>query len=331
MSRLQPDFADLAPDDAQLLSEARRRFTDLRLAVVGDAILDCYRFTDGRSTCFAGGAAVIAGHLRGLGARPTLITLVGRDGDSKRLLEIIRELRIDCEALPQRAALPTRTRHVIGRTIRAQRRLELFSPPPPETTGQVVGAVAELRTGLDAAIFTDFGYGTVCPATLQSLQPILRPQVPFLAGDVSGPRASLLAMRRFDWLTPTEKELRQLTANVQAQPPLNQIAARLRADLGLRHLLVTRDREGCVRFDADGSIHPAASPAAEVRDEVGAGDALLAVSTLARTAGFDPDQAVRLGQWAAAAAVAQLGNAPLTWDRLALAASRASTTARPAA
>lgn len=299
-----------------LLQRARAAFVGRRVVVVGDAILDCYRHADGRSRCYAGGAAVIAAHLKALGAEPTLVTLIGRDGDSVQLKDCLGQMDLACEALPERSALPVRNRRVHGTTITATPRLELFAPPPPEAIGRVAGTVAELRTGIDAAVFVDFGYGTVCPALLDELLPILRPSVGTLAGDVSGPRVSLLAMRGFDLLTPTEAELRRLTPSPTPAAPLDQLAARVRADLGTAHLLVTRDRHGCVRFDADGTHTASPSAAGRVVDEVGAGDALLATTTLALSAGLGIDDATLLGQWAAAAALAQVGNAPVGWERL---------------
>jgi len=304
-------------DDATLLRRAQTLFTGRRVVVVGDAILDCYRTPHGRSHCYAGGAAVIAGHLKQLGANPVLVTLTGQDGDSAQLHERLDALRLDHRALPLRSSLPLRIRRVEGTTITALAYPEQhIAPPPAETADRVASAVAELCGGLDAAIFVDFGYGTVTPALLDRLLPSLRPRVGVLAGDVSGPRASLLAMRRFDLLTPTESELRRLTPSPTTTPSLPAIGRRMQRELDLAHLLVTRDRRGCVRFDADGTQETLPSPAVRVVDEVGAGDALLAVATLALSCGFTAHQATRLGQRAAAAAVAQLGNAPIDWPRL---------------
>ncbi|MEM7625775.1 MAG: PfkB family carbohydrate kinase [Planctomycetota bacterium] len=322
------------------LGRARSAFAGCRVAVVGDAILDCYRHADGTSACYAGGAAVIAGHLKALGAEPVLVTLTARDGDTAQLLRCLEAMDVGHEAMPVRAALPTRVREVRGEQIVARRRLELILPPPAETVGRIAGAVAELRTQLDAAIFVDFGYGTVTPALLDGLLPTLRPAVKFLAGDVSGPRASLLSMRRFDLLTPTEAELRRLTPTPTPATPLHPIAHRLRRELELSHLLVTRDRHGGVRYDAEDRSHPFASAATTVVDEVGAGDALLAAMTLAMTCAASPEAATRFGQWAAAAALARLGNAPVGWDAIRRAADQAAHTsprtpsrvsARPAA
>ncbi|MEL7088198.1 MAG: PfkB family carbohydrate kinase, partial [Planctomycetota bacterium] len=110
---------------------------------------------------------------------------------------------------------------------------------------------------------------------------------------------------------------------------------RLKRELELSHLLVTRDRHGGVRYDTDDYPHTFASAATCVIDEVGAGDALLAATTLALAGGLAPRDATQLGQWAAAAALARMGNAPVGWPAVGRAATRALSpakkSARPAA
>ena len=212
MSSSTPDAAlPFDPPDHALLDRARAAFAGRRVAVVGDAILDTYCHEDGTSSCYAGGAAVIAAHLRALGAEPRLITLTARDGDTAQLLRCLERVDVPYEAVAARASLPARVREVCNGQIKARRKLQLVLSPPPSTVGRIAGAVAELRASLDAVVFCDFGYGAVTPALLDGLLPVLRPSVATLAGDVSGPRPSLLAMRRFDLLTPTESELRRLT------------------------------------------------------------------------------------------------------------------------
>ena len=312
----QPSVGGGWDDPQPDLARARRVFTGQRVLVVGDAILDCYRLADGKSRCYAGGAAVIAGHLRALGADPHLLTLTAPDQDSKQLRRCLDQAGVSHTALPLACMLPRRVRRVQGDRIVAlpgDRSL----PEPRPSAGDCVAQQLDLLTPAGGAvIFADFGYGTVTALLLDRLLPALRRRVRFLAGDVSGPRVSLLAMRRFNLLTPTATELRHLVAHAEPTAPLDPLAQRLRRDLALQHLLVTRDRHGCVRYDAHGRAHRYASPARGVVDEVGAGDALLAVASLALGGGLDPDTATHLGQLAAAAAVAQLGNAPLTWDRL---------------
>ncbi|MBB6428999.1 PfkB family carbohydrate kinase [Algisphaera agarilytica] len=307
-------------DDATLLARAVPAVEGRRIAVVGDVILDCYRSDGGRSHCFPGGAGVIAGHLRRLGAQPVLVTQLANDGNARQLRRGLDDLGIEVHAVPTDAAQPVRTRRVQGHRITATPRQELIESPPPVTTGRIAGAITERRLDLDAVIFADFGHGTVTPELLDGVLPILRPSTPVLTGDVSGPRASLLAMRKFDLLTPTERELRRLSPSPSPLTPLDALGRRLVTELDLKHLLVTRDASGCVRYSSNGTKREQPSLASmyqtRVFDEVGAGDALLAAATLGLCSGLGIRSSVRLGQIAAAAAIAQIGNAAMGWERL---------------
>lgn len=302
--------------EAALLHHAASRGRGRRIAVMGDAILDCYRSADGRSRCFAGGAAVIAAHLRQLGAEPVLITRLGRDGNADQLRGCLADLGVELEAVTSDDPQPIYVRQIDPSGVTALPRSPTLAPPNRKMRGRLAGALAEHRLHLDAVIFADFGHGTVTAELLDDLLPMLRPSVRILAGDVSGPRPSLLAMRRFDLLTPTEHELRRLTPSLHPQPALDDIARRMVQALGLAHLLVTRDHAGSSRFDRDGKVSHQPSRAGPVVDEVGAGDALLAAATLGLAGGLPVEAAVRLGHLAAAAAIAQLGNAPIHWARL---------------
>ena len=315
--------------DATLLAHAATAGRGRRIAVVGDAILDCYRTPDGRSRCFAGGAAVIASHLRRLGAEPVLITQLAADGNAGQLLRIVDHLGLEVEAIPTAAAQPIRIRHVNLQGIVAAPRRELIEPPCPEIVGRLAGAVAERRLQLDGVVFADFGHGTVSPELLDGLLPVLRPSVPVLTGDVSGPRASLLAMRGFDLLTPTERELRRLSPSPSPRASLDTLGQRLVRELELKHLLVTRDAAGCVRYGRNGTrrllpsriVQTASEAPGRVIAEVGAGDALLAAASLGLCGKLGVAASVQLGQLAAAAAITRLGNAPVDWNRLREAAS----------
>ncbi len=310
---------------AAALRAAPSAFAGRRIAVVGDAMLDLYRLADGTTRCYAGGAAVIAGHLHALGAWPTLITLIGRDGDSVRLVSLLKDANLDHRLIVERETLPVKVRRVRRRTggqaICKLPGPELVEPVAEAAREQLSRATLGLEASLDAVIFADFGYGTVTADLLEAVLPLLRPRARVLAGDVSGARASLLGMREFDLLTPTEHELRWLSPSVARRPPLDVPAWRLLRELGLGHLLVTRAEAGCVRFDANGGVERLDSVAHDVVDEVGAGDAMLAVTTLAMASGMSISIANRLGCVAAAAAVGQLGNDPVTFGRLAAVAS----------
>ncbi len=329
-------------DSAGLRRTVTGSFVGKRVAVVGDALLDRYVFCDAtdvageapilslrpiEESAYLGGAAIIAAHLRAMGATAHLITTVARDRDTTELLDALDRQHIAHTALPTRVSLPTKMRYLVE--TQKLVKIDRAESQPLDTAAQrqLVAALRDLATGgLDAIIFADFGYGTITAALLDEAVPMLRPIVPVLAGDVSGLRRSMLAMRNFDLLTPTEREARSVLGDFEESLPT--VAHRLMQDLHLANLAVTMGRKGAVLFrprETDPaqwftsrlrSEHiPALAPYAV--DPVGAGDAFLAAATLMLTTGASLPQAGYLGSAASAIAIQRIGNQPVTRDDLA--------------
>ncbi len=174
---IPPSAATLSAvvDDVTLLERARQSFSGRRVVVVGDAILDTYRLANGTSRCYAGGAAVIATHLRRLGADPQLITLVGRHHESITLQRCLAQQEVKSSALVLREALPTRTRVVHGDRITARPRLELYQPPPPETVDRVAYQLEAQAKAGDTVIFADLDTARFAPSCWSACCPPCAP------------------------------------------------------------------------------------------------------------------------------------------------------------
>ena len=318
-------------------------FAGKRVAVVGDSVCDRYVFCEQadvaaeapvlsvrpvREQSFLGAAAIIAAHLRALGATPHLLTTTGspdEDEASRQLLASLDRAGIAVTAYPTHRALPVKQRYLVDdqkvlKVNRADTR-----PLDSATQKQVLGVLHGLRTELDAVIFTDFGYGTVTAALLEQALPMLRPHVGTIAGDVSGAHRTLLAYHRADLLTPTERELRAVAADFEGSLP--SIAGRVMSKLRVPNLIVTMGKRGAVLFRPRETVEAAwfesrlrsdyiPALAGRVDDPVGAGDAMLAAATLALAAGATLPQAGYLGSAAAAVALSRLGNLPVSADDL---------------
>lgn len=338
-ARLAADTARWSLDAGAMVRRVSHGFTGLKVAVVGDSIRDRYIECEAgdvaseapilsvrprRETSYLGGAAVIAGHLRQLGADPHLVTCLGEDDASMDLLASLAELDISCTRIPGRSDVPTKQRYLVEE--QKLLKVDRGEPSPLDTAGQkrVIDAVLGLGE-LDAVIFADFGYGAITTALLDTLVPELRPRVRVLAGDVSGPRRSLLHMKGFDLLTPTERELRGVQGDFEGSLPA--VAGAAMTQLRVPNMLVTLGAKGSVllhprhaererwfesRFRSD--YLPAL---AERRmDVVGAGDALLATATLAAAAGASAPEWAYLGSLASSIAISRLGNVPVTREEL---------------
>ncbi len=306
-----------------------------RVLVVGDALLDRYIFCDAgersgeapiltvrpqEEAGYPGGAAVIARHIQGLGGQAHLLTSLGPDAASRELVGQLQAQGIQVHALQARRELPTKIRYL----VETQKLLKVDYAPnqPLDSSAQrrLLGILDDLKTQLDAAIFVDFGCGVLSPALVTQSMAILRPHVGTIAGDVSGPRRTLLAFRGADLLTPHERELRSVLGDFDTSLP--GVAMNLMRDLGLAHLAVTLDARGCILFRPreterahwfENRLRSEYLPslAASVADPVGAGDALLATMTLALAGEATLAQAGYLGSADAALELARLGNHPV--------------------
>lgn len=315
-------------------------FVGKKVAIIGDALLDRYVFCDAMDVAgeapilsvrpldeatYLGGAAIIAAHIKALGATAHLFTTLADDADSAELIARLEAAHIRHTTLPTRRNLPTKQRFLVD----SQKLLKVdrAAAQPLDTTAQrrLEAALYDLRDDLDAVIFADFGYGTITTALLEKLMPMLRPHVAIITGDVSGPRRTLLAMQQADLLTPTERELRGILGNNDESLPA--AAMSLMKQLRTPNLAVTMGRRGCVLFRpretevADyftSRLRSEYLPALahHAVDPVGAGDAFLSAATLMLTTGATLNQAGYLGSAAAALAIARIGNQPVSRDDL---------------
>lgn len=100
-----------------------------------------------------------------------------------------------------------------------------------------------------------------------------------------------------------------------AEPAFRDAARRLRGELGLDFLAVTRGEKGVSLFDGrDDRDIPAV--AREVFDVSGAGDTLIATLAAGLSAGLDLDDAVQFANVAAGVVVGKVGTSPIRRDEL---------------
>ena len=316
-------------------------FRGQKIVVVGDYILDRYHFCEPASVAsespmmslrqirtedYDGGAGVIALHLAGLGASPTLITALGPDNESATIAGRLKRRGVNVSAINSRKQAPLKRRYLADLT----KVLKI-----DEGAGSVLDSTAEAALaerildaaeGASAVVFADFGYGLITPALLERIMPTLRERVRILTADVSGMRSNLLCFKNVDLLCPTERELRETLHDFTTG--INNIVYSLLSTTGARQALITLGKQGLLVFDqyrprtADQSwerkLRSEYLPALATHavDPLGCGDALLATATLAMAAGGSVHAAAYLGSVAAAFESQRVGNQPITSEDL---------------
>ena len=109
-------------------------------------------------------------------------------------------------------------------------------------------------------------------------------------------------------LTPNRAEFREVVGRWKDETELAEKAQRLREQLDLAALLVTRSEEGMSLFEAGGSLH-VPTVAREVYDVSGAGDTVIATLGVMLAAGASLEEAVRIANRAAGIVVGKFGTA----------------------
>jgi rfaE bifunctional protein kinase chain/domain len=290
-----------------------------RVLVVGDVMLDRYWFGDvsrispeapvpvvkfGRSEDRPGGAANVARNAAALGARVTLLSVVGRDEPGRRLLELLRKEKIATRLHHDRTIDTTVKLRVIGPRQHQLLRVDFETEPSHEILRSKLADYAKLVADCDAVILSDYGKGGLAHiARMISLA--RRHRKPVLIdpkGDDFGryQGASLI--------TPNLTEFRKVTGDWKNERELTERAHRLRRKLKVDGLLVTRGGDGMTLFERGVRLH-VPQQAREVSDVSGAGDTVIATLAVMLAAGSNLPDAVRTANRAAGIVVGKFGTA----------------------
>jgi rfaE bifunctional protein kinase chain/domain len=303
--------------------------SNARVLIVGDVMLDRYWFGDvsrispeapvpvvkiDRSEERPGGAANVARNTAALGAKTALLSVVGADEAGRALAHLMREGDIDA-SLHEDAKLSTTVKlRVIGRQQQLLR-IDFENSPDHEVLKAKLAEYADRLDHCDVVILSDYGKGGL--AHIAEMIRLARAAGKPVLVDPKGEDYARYAGATL--LTPNRAELRQVVGRWSSEEDLAQRSQKLRAELGLDALLVTRSEEGMTLFRPGGADHEPAL-AREVFDVSGAGDTVIATLAVMMAAGLDLAAAMRLANLAAGVVVGKLGTATCSREELAAAA-----------
>ena len=301
---------------------------NVRLLVVGDVMLDRYWFGEvsrispeapvpvvkvERQEERLGGAANVARNAASLGAVSALLSVVGDDEPGRTLGRLLEAGQIDA-SLHVDPDIDTIVKlRVIGRQ---QQLLRIdFETPPSHEILQAKLADFESRVAqADVVILSDYGKGGL--THISDMIRIARAHDKLVLVDPKGDEWGKYAGATV--ITPNRSELREVVGRWSSEDELLAKAQKLRSELGLEALLVTRSEEGMTLF-ADDGIHHQPAQAREVFDVSGAGDTVIATLAVMLAAGADWAEAIRIANVAAGIVVGKLGTAVVTREELAAA------------
>jgi bifunctional ADP-heptose synthase (sugar kinase/adenylyltransferase) len=305
-----------------------------KVHIVGDTIVDSYTqcaMIGGqtktptmsvlfeRKRDYVGGAAIVAKHVRAAGADVTFTTVLGKDSLRDFVMEDLTGAGIAVNGIVD-SARPTVNKNAI--VVGGYRLLKVDTLDNSSISDKILNEMTKAVETVPAAavIYSDFRHGIFNRRTIPELIRAL-PANAYKVADsqVASRWGNITDFQGFDLITPNEREARFALADQDSG--VRPLASVLYDKAGCKLLMLKLGERGmlvCRGLDHESldSFYVIDSFVNDLVDPVGAGDALLAYSTLSLLVNGDDAIASVLGAVAAACECEVDGNLPITSDTM---------------
>jgi D-glycero-beta-D-manno-heptose-7-phosphate kinase len=312
-------------------SEILRILRDRNVVVLGDVMLDEFVWGDvtrispeapvpvvdvRRESVHLGGAANVLANLAALGARGSVVGVIGNDATGERIKIGLRELGTHDQCLIVDETRPSTTKtRIIAHSqlvVRADRESRVAVNGKIEE--RIVSCLKDALEQADAFVVSDYDKGVVTPAILREILPIAYKRVPVL---IDPKLRNFNSYRPATLVTPNHLEaLRMTDSEDHSDDGSHEAAKVIREKLGCDAVLITRGDRGMMLLESDGEPVYVETAAREVYDVTGAGDTVIATLAGALAAGATMVEAASLANHAAGIVVGKVGTATATYAEL---------------
>jgi rfaE bifunctional protein kinase chain/domain len=303
----------------------KKQLQQASVLVVGDVMLDRYWYGNverispeapvpvvriTREEERQGGAANVAYNVVSLGAKASLLSVVGDDEASRKLEALVAATGIETHFGRDPDLKTTVKLRIIGRQQQLLR-LDFENTPKTELLASQTASFARLLKEHRVVLFSDYGKGGLAHVSdmIAQARALGKP----ILIDPKG--SDFSRYREATVITPNRAELQQVIGPWLTEVELQDKCQNLRQKLALEAILLTRSEEGMTLFDAQGAEHVSAQ-ARDVFDVTGAGDTVIATLATAVAAGLSLRQALPLSNRAGGLVVGKFGTAALSYEEL---------------
>lgn len=324
-----PELPALPPGRAGAILD---RIPGTHVVVVGDAMLDHFMIGKvsrispeapvpvvefEREFSLPGGAANVAHNVRALGARVSLVAVVGDDPHAAEIRGLLEARGVSASGLVTDPSRPTTRKTRIATTRNQQVAridVERSDDLAAGIEAAVVAVVEAAAASADAIVVSDYLKGVVTARVMRHVVAAGRARgIPVLV-DPKVPHLALYAGATL--LTPNHHEAESAShLRIRTPDDARRASQVLRDSLRVDGVLVTLGEQGMWLAHASSDGHLPAL-AREVSDVTGAGDTVVATLAAAMAAGATSAEAARLANEAAGIVVTRFGTAVATLDEL---------------
>ncbi len=258
----------------------------------------------------AGGAANVARNVAALGAQVSLLSVVGEDEAANALEQLLADSSIAAHLFRDPALQTTLKLRVVGRSQQLLR-IDFEQRPQADTLAAKLETFAALVAEHDLVLLSDYDKGAL--DHVDEMISRARDAGKTVIVDPKGDEFARYSGANI--MTPNRGELQGIVGRWRSEEELAVKVERLRGELSLDALLLTRSEEGMTLFDTNGVTHEP-TRAREVFDVSGAGDTVIAAFATMLASGTDRVAAMHWANLAAGVVVGKLGTAVASLDEL---------------
>ncbi|MFQ3573450.1 MAG: D-glycero-beta-D-manno-heptose-7-phosphate kinase [Thermodesulfovibrionales bacterium] len=310
-------------------------FKNKKILVVGDIILDRYIF--GRVNRISpeapvpvvevlqesyrlGGAVNVANNIVSLGGNATIVGFVGNDHEADLLFAECNKVRIDTSGVIRTSRPTTVKTRIIAQNqqvVRVDR--EETAPFSKGNYKKLCDILHKTASGYDGVIVSDYKKGVITRDIIKRIIALCNGSIISVDPKIG----NFHCYKGVTIITPNLKEASHGAGiDIVDEKTLLKAGRILLERLKTKAVLITRGPEGMSLFYKEGldkqepTVHHIKSVARKVYDVTGAGDTVIAVLTLAYTAGASFEESALISNCAAGIVVEELGTTSVNVETL---------------
>lgn len=310
-------------------------FQSIRVAIVGDVMLDTYWWGSvdrispeapvpvvalKNKELRVGGAANVALNTASLGAKTTMISIVGADTDGEQLLQLLKDKHIDTSYIRSVSnRVTTNKTRIMSRNQQMMRLDAEITTDIDEATENIL--IEQVKNCLDeqqpqVLIFEDYNKGVITERVIHEVTTLCKERNVIIAVDPK--KKNFLSYKDVTIFKPNLKEVKEglnLSVDHIDLSSLQQIHQRLQEHLHHQISLITLSEKG-VFYQDETSHKIIPTHIRNIADVSGAGDTVIAVTSLCYAATRDMHLAAEMANIAGGLVCEQVGTAAIDRDKL---------------
>ena len=313
------------------LEEILKKFDEVRIAVVGDMMLDEYLIGKvnrispeapvpvvniEEERFVLGGASNVANNLRSLDGQVLVFGVVGEDDNGEKFINELQEKEMDSSGIVKDKTRPTIIKSRV--LSQGQQLLRLDWEKDTEISrdiqDKIIENIEKNIDNMDAILISDYNKGVLTEYVSGRIIDIAKKYNKKIIVDPKP--QNFRNYKGATSMTPNKKEILDYFGlkKFNSEEEISKSMAKLKEDLKLDYVVLTRSEEGFSLFDTEHKRVP--TVAREVYDVTGAGDTFISTLLLSLCAGASLYEAGVIANMASGIVVAKIGTATATKEEI---------------